>query len=631
MHDNSGASRKILLDANPHSVNAMDSEKMISLITNTLDTIYGVLREHCGPDAKLTLQTDASGSSNRLVIPALTNDGISIVRNMEFLNPLQQRIAQVIAYVGERVDMKAHDGTTTSMMFAARFLSGILSTDFTDTISGFNKKTFINTFMDMFLEQFMKNPQVIKGEDILTRKSEWGNEEWSDTEAYNYLISRVVDISSKGNTQLAECVKEVFKDIPIELVGDVHYFTSPVEIAEPFSVMKTEDNPEFILPAMARTDTKYFKDALGTQYINPSVDVIISPDDIGDGYDFTNKIMDHISNPEREGDLVIICGKHDPRFMGFVDNFNAHNETKCFIFTAPIPGGTTFRAMTHLQIINASGKVHSPYVALQMGYNQIERSIHKNISFKYRYGNVELSNVYKAENVNSYNPRYTKKDFVPYTELMDTLSRMIDREENLHNPNLDNLRYWKSVYADGMCWSKPPALVVGGTSMTAQANIDVVEDVLGSVVSVIKDGFVINGINAIVKNTNATRSELKGHSDAFHLREKMNNGITKLAECFHDTGIDIIGRVLSCDSSLTKDSDIHPDAIIVREKCPNGIEYYSSKVVENGSKDMLIQPLSGYIELFKRIKEIGTNFIGLYQVQMTGAVLIEKDEERRDE
>lgn len=610
--DMSSEPRKVLMDANPQCVNAMSGKKLQKLIVDTLDMLETTLLAHCGPDAGLTLMTTAVPKYSKLTIPKLTNDGISIVHGMDFLNPVQQQICQAISYVGERVDQKVHDGTTTAMIFAIELLKHVLSDEFIKNAHGYNKRKLISQVFEQVREEFLDSIYV-HTEDRLLKHLEDHPTIMGD------VAELVALIASKGDQVLASCIKDIVASRPLELLEDVTFKVSRMETEERYWVEKQEEVYDFALDVALRSDPLYLNTGLGTEYLNDDTQVIISTEPVSPGYPGTEIVLKHVADPKREKVLILVAPHFEARVLEEINKLNEQVEIPAFVFTSPVPPKIKTSMPAHLLVVNLSGKKDSPRSPFPDEY------LHDHIAVKFKRDRLYLTGIYADDESKEslYNPRYAQNDWDPYNTFVTQLKQLIDLNRGSHTPDMDLIDYWQSVYSQALCRKELPTLWIGGTSTTAQTNIAVVQDAMGSVVSAIRKGVVVNGLNVMY----TTCIELFREKEASLGDEDETTVVMKFVKVFSDTARKISKTVLSSAGGTVFSS---PDQVVEQYVDDDGLTRYSKVGTLNipvtnpvTTIKPVVQPLDGYLEMLHRIEEICINFVGLHQVQMSGAVLVD--------
>lgn len=634
--------KPVQIDGDTDCLNQMSGEKLKSVILSTLNTVIETLGEHCGPGAKTAWFVSRDDLGEALYVPKFSNDGISITKRMQFMNPVQHYVSRIISYVGKRVDDRSKDGTTTAMIMAAFVMRQIVLMKDDPNYRFIKKPNAIKSIFGKIKSDLLNSPSVFTKDTFLPRVHEWWDGP-SDaahiSEIYAYLAGVIANIASKGDKELCSVVEELFRQRPVEtLKGSTAITTSRYETDVRFR-LDNDVKANYYFHGMTYCGDQYYNHALGSEYKNDDCEMIVTYDPIIPGNPDYVYIKKYIEDETKTKDLVIITSRQpDPTIPTMVNTYNKSHKTKILVvgYTALIKGNIR-SALTDLHFINYTANKFSPGEAFEQDLDETAY-IHPSVSIYIHNNNmVEINSLSSDDIEGPYNPRYIKKDNPYYNKALEELTTEIKNQEESHTPNGALLTYWKDVYTNALCRYHPCVLMIGGSSTEATANQDVVQDVVGSVLAVLNDGFVVDGIRTLLRvaQSHSIKYPPKESDDVVYMKNFVSSIMKGIILALQF----IISQNSKCITPHSTDLSVYEDGflsdpLVSRVITPvpvdiQGfeIETYVEKFIRLGDKDSvpLIQSLTAFEEILDRVAETCQYFIGFEEIQMTGGTLINKD------
>lgn len=676
---------KMVLNDNKNIKNVLPDDQLNNTITDTLRDIIELLSKHCGPDSLYAMIITGSGNSD-FEPNIFTKDGIKILSQLEYVSPIQTYVKELIAYIGRRVDSAAKDGTTTSMLFAANFLWELcdkfnptgdsiyavtcndgITTEYEDGTSHVLKATTTRD-LDKLYRGYVD--QVL---EIIDKELKYTIDKFIDE--YNLrpdiaagVIAFIQAMSSSGgNLTLAKVNYELFKNTPKELWNRITMVQSSIETDVPYSVRYQDSQYKLLcnmLVEIRNTD-------LGTRYVEDDVVLFAYPDAITVGTVVLDRVIDLIDNADEDKALAILAQSIDSQIITYIGK---KNKTR----VKPITAYANLEKVKYgndswdIMAINAMGGKHAYSDRNEsIGPISIDRHCIMVKRLEMNFNHLELFDFYPVEDeLSNLHPYYTDTEaFKPYTELIDNINKMVERDAVAHVHNNQLIESAYRVFTQMVC-RRVPQLVIGGSTHENIANMTVAQDVIGATMSSITKGFIPGGLlsvfstlvdledfddgcnkhDAIVINTlhrifEATLSGIVDNvyipdlvADHYHNEEREGIAKTLLMMLGNDNDMYINGNSVR---DVLKDESVTPDVgKFFHEKSfgiINSFEVYIGDLFNTVNEDEPIiehlvdsdedtidiqhqyppmQPYSVYTELFHRVGEL------LIRVAKTGTIMV---------
>lgn len=210
-------------------------EEARELLFNGIKKLHDAVSSTLGPEGKTVIICDSDGN------PKITKDGVSVAREIEFKNAVENIGAKIIKEVAELQLSLAGDGTTTAIVLANAFIQNL---------KDFNSNEINKAFDEIIpkvIEQLKLNSRELKHEDIKYVASISANNDMEIGEliqqAYNF--SNIIKVEESSNDK--DILDEVNgMDLPVSYMSK-NFTNTPKEhcdLDEPYVLLidgKIED------------------------------------------------------------------------------------------------------------------------------------------------------------------------------------------------------------------------------------------------------------------------------------------------------------------------------------------------------------------------------------------------------
>lgn len=610
MADAQNESAKLVVNTNLGLTNVISIDDSEDIILETLETCRNILFSHCGPHARYAMLLNGYTAGEKFEPSVFTRDGIRLLSAVEFVSPIERYIQDLITYIGGRVDNFAKDGTTTSMLITAKFIQEVLSDRCKfDGVSTVDVTRYINKyFTDL-------NKDINKYKFTVEKIAELINFDYSEADlikaasmvAYMQALS-----SSGGNIQLAECVREIFASSPKMAWDFISYQNNPKESDVPYSVYTPEYDIKF-KASLATASSNIFNKALGTEYEEEDVRCIIVSDGILPEAFNTIEIMQYVSNYPADKPLMIVSPSIDPNIIREIDKLNRQR-------TVPI---AIWQYMSDMRVRNSGLDFELRITNAICGCTPYEyrTDISEKMSDKYTFvakrvhffgGYIHIYDTAPKLEDSCLHPYYVDKTKATayYNDLREAIETQLDLYDNNARSEMQMRSYLVETLNRLACVHRP-TLYVGGTVHDQVANADVVQDVLGAIMSSLKHGFFVNGIWSFF---DITRTLSNHRNDVVH--ECLCNSIRTVWNHLYKKVTDLY--------ELDRGSYWN----ILNDK-PANVEFFI-KDMDGYAKENnypILHPVGIYTELLKRMNELAIRFMLTDKIIVRGGVVMPEDKQ----
>lgn len=611
MADAQNESAKLVVNTNLGLTNVISIDDSEDIILETLETCRNILFSHCGPHARYAMLLNGYTAGEKFEPSVFTRDGIRLLSAVEFVSPIERYIQDLLTYIGGRVDNFAKDGTTTSMLITAKFIQEVLSDRYEYMgVSTVDVAKWINNY---FVEL---DKDLNKYKFTVEKIAEFINHDYTETDlikaasivAYMQALS-----SSGGNIQLAECVREIFASSPKMAWDFISYQNNPKESDVPYSVFVPEYDIKF-KASLATASSNIFNKALGTEYEEEDVRCIIDIDGLVPMAFNTIQTMQYITDYPIDKPLMIVVPSVDPSIVRDIDKLN-HTRV------VPI---ALWQYMSDMRIRNSG-------LDFEL---QIANAICGCTPYKFREdGSANMSDAYTfvAKRVHFFGgyihiydtaPKLEDSCLHPYyvdkskaTKYYNDLREAIEVQLDLHDNNARSdtqMRGYLVETLNRLACVHRPTLYVGGTVHDQVANADVVQDVLGAIMSSLKHGFFVNGVWSFFDIVRAINDNYQ--NDVVH--DCLCNAIHSVWDHLYNKSTDLY--------QLDKGSYWN----ILNDK-PSNVEFFI-KDMDGYAKENnypILHPVGIYTELLKRMNELAIRFMLTDKIIVRGGVVMPEDKQ----
>lgn len=524
---NSGAivesAPKEILSSNLHKNNVMSWEKFYEIVTDTLHSLESYIIPLCGKDAchSMVIHHQMTGEFNTNVF---TNDGIHVLKTIEFLSPIQTYITNYVKYVADKVESAAADGTSTAILLTIWYIQDALDKANAirmdkDTVSACN--ALLHNTHDTFVENLQGVRNKLKDLKIDLKEM--------DLELRKQLIYQLALTSSKGNEILSEYAVDIYIDLPEELHQLSMFRKENVETETKFRIEHVDYDAS--LNVQPSSTIVYNKD-LYTRMEHDGIMMVVLPENIGamDG------LIEYIETLKETEDHVLLLtytlSASEETLL--TTKFDANFLTVCM--------HTNFRTVllnNPLELMSVLAIAGKQY-AFPKQVEDFEALTIKDIKVEVVGGNTLRLYDLHERNENHIHPLYLSKDSEFYNRLVADIGNRIRQLKDSHHHGGENkgeIAAFLELFRGLVCHSMP-TLVIGGSTHDILANIDVVNDVLGVVSVAMKNGVVLDTLpklaNLVDNDSRFIRKRLDWFVKYLYGRDLFNVAGDALT-CLHPT------------------------------------------------------------------------------------------------
>lgn len=206
--------------------NAISDGAFADKLNAIFDLTTTRLQQHCGPLGKFAVMLSEVNSSS------YTKDGVNIVRSLRLADRSDQALLNEIIFIGDTVERKVGDGTTTAMLFASTL--GKTLTNATGTLRQVcsNYQTLhrhwdplVTAVLDWAKRFTISRPQLAAFHQQVNglERTE------AEAEAIRSIAYAQSFCSSHGNQELSQAVGDFFAQLPEDAWPYITYRTEPAE------------------------------------------------------------------------------------------------------------------------------------------------------------------------------------------------------------------------------------------------------------------------------------------------------------------------------------------------------------------------------------------------------------------
>jgi hypothetical protein len=481
--------------------NVVDSENFTKTIDETLSQFINYLVSINGPFARYGFIYQCKIAPNEIMAPIGTGkmdnrifmkDGSHIIRNIEFISPVQQYLKSTIHYYGDRIDSACSDGTTTAMLLAS-----IVLKHFYEHRNYFNVCT-THEFFELTRSVYNELIEEFKS-SIITK--EFLMQEYGCTinEAATAIAYLQAYTSTGGDKEIAKAVSEYFKDMPpISWEGKISTLTPSTESRE-YRVRAFKKEYEVYLDSMFSTYQNYNNDR-GRTYKMDHIDLLVLPKGLADASVETEEVYSYIKNSDPAQPLLILVpgGSYlGTQVLVNIDALAFNTKKHVSVCTYGLP--LSYSSPINFIVLALIGKANKPEYN---GVNNIEDCIIHDVSVFHNGHQLCINNLTPKDDRivdTNIHPGETYPDDYPwYTETKEFLTKYYIKQKQAHVKNafeLNDIEDGLSI----MCVKKSVYLCQGGLTHEMAVTMPVLEDAIGAALASVKYGFIFNGTSKFLR------------------------------------------------------------------------------------------------------------------------------------
>ena len=608
---NTNEPTRLVVNTNLGLTNVVDIIDSKDIITSTLNKCISILMDHCGPLARYAMLINGYTAGEKFEPSVFTRDGIRILSAVEFVSPIERYIQDLLTYIGGRVDNYAKDGTTTSMLISAIFIRELLSHNYDSSASPIDVINEINEFITKLNDNIEKRKVTV--EKLATYISANEKPEEADLIKAASLVAYMQALSSSGgNVKLAECMRKIFEASPTISWDFISYQNNPKESDEPYSVCIPEYDVKFKC-SLATATIAIFNKALGTEYEMEDVRCIVYSGGLVNGSMDLLCIMQYLTDYPDDKPIMVVSPSIDPCMIRDVDKLNQQRRVPIVLW----------QYLTDMRIRNSNLDFELRLTNAVCGCEPYEArsNLSDKMSDKYTFvakrvhffgGYLHIYDTAPVQEGTCIHPYYS--DRTKATSYYNDLKEAIEVQLDLYTKNARSemqIRNYLVEVLNRMACIHRPTLYVGGTVHDQVANADVVQDVLGAIMSSLKHGFYVNGVWSFL-DTVTTLSE-KYHDN-------------KIYNALH-TAVKAVYHVLYRNDIQYMQLDTDNYINVLNGKL-SSLNLFTDSVQKYTADNNypILHPIGIYTELLKRIAELAIRFALTDKIIVRGGVVMPEEE-----
>lgn len=512
MHD--FEQQRKILQANYNHTNKLEYKEFLDISIETLDTIINYLYNSYGQHAASTLVIYESTDN----VSVFTTDGIHKLKSLEFVSPIQNYIADHIRYVGECIEKKAKDGTTTGMIFVSKLLKSILFyirkyTDFdslykkiTEPIS--NQAGVAKYLSGLDLQKYfisLISTYTIEILEELTDRMNYDIVKLKELQTYERkkYISRIIDITAKEHSGIIkDKILTLLQKMPVEFHDSFSYTRSDIETEELISI-ENKDH-EYISDIIVNRGIEYFNQN-GKSAFEGKVDLLIFP-----------YVFEHINEAVTQLTDILDAHTSDNTFVLF---YKRVNES----YIKEITEKYKDKKIIGVQYIHHIPEIYEScieLVGLIDGWKSDTNYI-QNIDCKIEFGNIKLNGIFEFDKTyDVVNSLYYQKDAEKFQTWVKEITTIIEKLKTKYKKvDVNRLVSDYTYIYKKIVTPRFSTIKIGGKTLEHLEIVDVIEDTLGSLSTIIKNGVLKNYFVEVIRHIRQKRNT---ETDIRYLREKTN-------------------------------------------------------------------------------------------------------------
>lgn len=491
---------------NVNNIVDLNDPELKERVLTTLTTCSELLQSHCGPLSGYAMLVN-NGALGESQSPSLfTRDGIRIMSNVEFMSPLERYFKNLLVYIGTRVDAAAKDGTTTSMLWSCELLKKIVEEHSTNTI-GELTIYHVNHIVDKVFNDVLNN---LRKNSLFTTDEVMKQLSIDEMQCASKIAFIQALSSSGGNLELASAMRDIFAYSPRNTWDYISFSYAGRECPKQFYIR--EDEYDYRIGCVNMTDDT-LNSYMNTEYIAEDVLCLVLQNGAAQGsiefialktkLEAIDGMLKDVSGQTNtlSNSIAIVTPYLDAYLINKINDINqllrdrkATERITVWQYSAyESINGKAFNWV--LQIVNAIAGC-TPFTN-DSGYEiDVHRHMFHATKVHWRNKYLELYGIIPGEvnNATRRHPYYEHPETATpvYKDMLASATRLLDEARHAHDDNTANVALYTDVL-NNLTTIRRPSLQLGGTTHDQTANTEVVRDVLGSIMSSLTHGFLING------------------------------------------------------------------------------------------------------------------------------------------
>lgn len=611
-------SEQFSLDRARYMNNVLKGNQLNETIDRILNDLLTTLEQYCGPNRGMAALFSTTVDGRK--VAKFTKDGVNIIKNIQYANPVDQHIHTLFEYVGKGLENKAGDGTTSAMMLTAyvvremRRLSKEQSYVYQELVTAFNQ----------FYEQMVDALSKIA---ILPKDG--------DTELINAIAYHQAMTSSHGNVKLSKLVAELLSGLPKRAWECLIYHEEMVETDTTYKLLVDDSSYSFMSNVM---DGRMYNSETGNRIEHERCTLLVAPHELTTESACLHDLTTRIEKHKKEDDpLLIILAQPSGMAYNTIHQLYAKKRGEGCEQTVMFVKDLISSNVNDLTAIYAICGVNS---TLGESTEMLEKG---GIRYQYRNGRSYLYGLVEYGPDKIHPDAYNTS--TPVGSLLRNCKAYLEMYENDQTDR--NASYIvKRIRAiqNSVEFSGIGTVVIGGPLYEQQAARDVLEDVLSACRESVTRGVLLGGYRSLAKvlDTNfyedgnpvfLTPTQIQEMTQKYFKDSTLvNNNILKFSKRSTE-------QVELCYNQVLKEGIIVPqlvnvvanallflDAAICNQEEYVECEYmgetsfdvlsgqtcvFNEDNLKNLDNRMILQSLTSYTEWLKRLADIGPKLIGM--------------------
>lgn len=556
------------------------------------------LLAHSGPNAEYGLLLDPSDLTSDAVF---TNDGINIVRSINYINPVSEAVRKLVQHIGGKIDRAAYDGTTSSMIVALTAMIELMENDFIERTPFAKLVDNYTSFIKDVENQLESEVWTIDRLCAVYAKYGYTRDEVIYQIAYSQAYT-----SSHGDKDLSEVVAKAFVANQCNNFGTIIIDRAMVENEDLWSVKTTSEQFETddVVVIDGRMNNKELQTAV--EHLNTTLMV------------HHGELNDNDANATRIFDAIKAIAEDDT------------DEKSLVVLVAGMSAGMRSNIIMGLQELNIFDKVAVCVKAMPFNPDEVNEllvlrnlvveptgtmkdlTVIEGVDFKVYDNDLKISNIFERT-PEGLHPNYGDETKMEFSSIVKQLETIMERlREDTTPAKIKKLNDVCKVY-NRLVYPTTTSIIIGGTSHENISNMDILIDVVGATRNALNKGFTCGGMSSL-KSCMKVLNKMYGFSPSGECKSIINDGFM--------VGIEKLEEHLSLPHHIkvTRAENVSYDLLtdkcqIIGEKIEE-VDAQLSEVID----PWIIQPAAINITLLKRFKEVCLKFIKTSTIIVRGGI-----------
>lgn len=475
-------------DSNRNLKNLIPKNEFLEIVDSTLTTVIDILSAHCGPYGKYAMlpKQNECGSENVFIF---TKDGINILSHVEFMNLVETHILTQIQYVGRGVDGKAGDGTTSSMIFASKFIQSLLKG--LQDVGKFTALEISQNFTE-FVAQVQKN--IEDHYSFTVEKLKELHPEYS-TKHIRQAVALIQSLSSShGDYQLSKLVSDLVGEVPENLLSQIYIHELGHETKELYWIEKRDccyqHHASIHNPSWRNHNAN-------TEYKEDDVVLMVAPDTISDN----SPLLDYVTmwcKDHSDKTLVVVTSKTGGTFERMVGDIRFKN-VRLFRYTNKTFVEGMDADLHSLSVVAGKYPIYEHRITT---YEEFEDHLIHGVSIHYKDNGLMSYDGLFEKTEYGVHPYMSDLDNAPlcYREWLDQVVKTVERirESKIQETRQKTLDELQAIHIK-LVMPGMPAFVIGGAAYTGISARDVVRDCLAATMASLDSGFALGSMFTLAR------------------------------------------------------------------------------------------------------------------------------------